>query len=265
MFKRRAPLGEKVELSRRNIVRMGAVLGSLALTEASARAAGCRPMIPCAASCFLKGTRIQIADGDRAVEDLAIGDLLPTMFGGTRPIQWIGHYPIKKSDPAKPWPKDALPIRIAPWALAPGVPHSPLYVTAWHALFIDGLLLPAGMLVNGTTITREEAREHNELEFFHIKLESHDVIYAGGAPVETLLNVDERAVNFADYFRRYGAPTTDSAPCAARVSYSGLDEVKSRMRSAVSPAIDCREQFDVIRDRLEERGLELSRNLEVTI
>ena len=39
--------------------------------------------------CFLKGTKIQTAEGERKTEDLAIGDLLPTMFGGLRPVQWI--------------------------------------------------------------------------------------------------------------------------------------------------------------------------------
>ena len=52
-------------------------------------------------NCFLKGTRIQTAEGERKIEDLAVGDLLPTMFGGLRPVQWIGRYPIKKSDPVE--------------------------------------------------------------------------------------------------------------------------------------------------------------------
>jgi hypothetical protein len=85
-------------------------------------------------------------------------------------------------------------VRIVRSALAPNVPQADLYVTKPHALFIDGVLVPAGNLINDTTITLYEAREHDELEFFHIKLESHDVIYAEGAPVETLLNVDENAV-----------------------------------------------------------------------
>jgi hypothetical protein len=63
-------------------------------------------------------------------------------------------------------------------------------VTAAHSLLIDGVLVPAEAPVNGTTITRYEP-ESDELEFFHIKLESHDVIYAEGAPTETLLCVDE--------------------------------------------------------------------------
>ena len=72
-------------------------------------------------NCFLKGTKIQTAEGERKVEDLAIGDLLPTMFGDN-PIQWIGRYPIRKSDPKKPWVKDALPVCIARSALSSQCP-----------------------------------------------------------------------------------------------------------------------------------------------
>ena len=120
----------------------------------------------------------------------------------------------------KPWVKDALPVRIARSALAPDVPHADLYVTRGRSLLIDGVLVPAEVLINGTTITRYEARKYDELEFFHIKLETHDVVYAEGAPAETLLNVEESAVNFADYFRRYGTPTRDEARCAPYVHAS---------------------------------------------
>ena len=181
--------------------------------------------------------------------------MLPTRFGGLRPVQWIGRYPIRRSDPTKPWVKDALPVRIARSALAPDVPHSDLYVTRGHSLLIDGVLVPAEMLINGTTITRYEAREYDELEFFHIKLESHDVIYAEGAPAETLADVNESAVNFADYFRRYGTPTREEARCAPYVhAFGGREELKSRFRSALSPWIDLRNRADVVRDQLEERG-----------
>ena len=123
-------------------------------------------------------------------------------------------------------------------------------MTAGHALFIDGVLIPAGMLINGETIIRHEAaNECDELEFFHVKLESHDVIYAEGAPVDTLLTVDECAVNFADYFRAYGPPASEGTPCAPRVSFGGgRGELTSRMRSAISPWLDRRAPLDVIRD-----------------
>ena len=67
-------------------------------------------------------------------------------------------------------------------------------------MFIDGLLIPVGNLINGTTITRSEAREFYELEYLNIKVEGHDVIYAEGAPVETLREVDELRNQFRRVF-----------------------------------------------------------------
>jgi hypothetical protein len=214
--------------------------------------------------CFLKGTTIRTADGDRKIEDLAVGDLLPTVFGGIRPIQWIGYYPYKKSDQAKPWVKDVLPVRVARSALGLDVPHADLCVTKAHALLLDGVLVPVGDLINGTTITLYDACELDELEFFHIKLEHHNVIYAEGAPCETVMNVDENAVNFAGYLRHYGPRTTQEAPCAPLLSFKGgRNEIKSRLRSAISPWIDRRQKVDIIRDELEERGIAIFRQPEL--
>jgi len=208
-------------------------------------------------NCFLKGTRIRTAEGERKIEDLAIGDWLPTVFGGLRSVQWIGRYRYAKSDPSKSWAESALPVRIACSALGPNVPTADLYVTALHSIFIDGVLVPAEKLINGTTITRFEPKG-DEIEFFHVKLESHDVIYAEGARVETLLNVTESAVNFAEYFQLYGMPPTEETPCVPVVPiHCDRVELMSRARSALSPWIDFRNQADVVRDRLEEGAYRL--------
>jgi hypothetical protein len=203
-------------------------------------------------SCFLKGTTIRTADGDRKIEDLRIGDLLPTVFGGVRPIEWIGRYLFKKSDPAKAWVKDVLPVRVTRSALGPDIPYTDLFVTKSHSLLIDDVLVPVYNLINDTTIAVYDARALDELEFFHIKLEAHDVIYAEGAPCETLLYVDESAMNFAEYLRRYGPPRPQDVPCAPVFGYGSRIELKSRLRSAVSPWFDCRQKLDIIRDKLEE-------------
>ncbi|MBV8736782.1 MAG: Hint domain-containing protein [Alphaproteobacteria bacterium] len=213
--------------------------------------------------CFLKGTTIRTADGGRKVEDLAVGDLLPTVFGGIRPIQWIGRYPFKKSDPAKAWVRDVLPVRVARSALGPDVPYADLYLTKPHSLFIDGVLVPVCNLINGTTITLYDASALDELEYFHIKLERHDVIYAEGAPCDTLLNVDDNAVNFAEYLRQYGPPTSEDIPCAPWLGYGPCIELASRFRSAISPWIDRRQKLDIIRDKLEERGIALLQQSEL--
>jgi hypothetical protein len=246
---------------RRNAIAIGAVAAS-AIIAALATLGDQNGNTPC----FLKGTVIRTVDGNKKIEDLVVGDLLPTRFGGICPIQWIGRYLFKKSDPAKAWVKDVLPVRVARSALGPDVPHADLYVTKAHSLLIDGVLVLAGSLINGTTITIWDARELDELQFFHIKLEHHDVIYAEGAPCETLLDVDERAVNFAEYLRQYGPPTAREARCAPLLDYFGRrNQIKSRFRSVISPWIDRRQKFDIIRDQLEERGIALLRRSELMI
>ena len=263
-----------VQRSRRNLMRIGAIAGAALI--AKAKIAGAEdfdrekdrhrdwdwwrdrhpPQVD--RQCFLKGTMVRTAEGDRKIENLAVGDLLPTVFGGTRAIQWIGRYRYRKSDPAKAWVRSILPIRIARSALGRDVPHGDLYVTETHALLIDGVLVQAGNLVNDTTITRYDARDLDELEFYHIKLERHDVIYAEGAPTETLLEVDESAANFAEYFRQYGPATTKETPCAPLLRYEyRRGEIRSCFRSAISPWIDRRQQVDIIRDKLDARGIRL--------
>ena len=252
--------------SRRNLLKAGAIGASAILVDLSRMkpaGADCgdndKPVGE-GCECFLKGTMIRTADGDKKIEDLATGDLLPTVFRGMCPIQWVQRYSLKKSDPTKAWAKDVLPVRVARSALGPDLPHADLYVTKAHALFIDGVLVTAGSLINGTTITLYDASEHNELEFFHIKLARHNAIYAEGIPCETAMKRAEDAVNFAEYFRQDGLPTSQEAPCAPLVSFNGgRSEIKSCFRSAISPWIDRRQKLDIIRDELEERGIALSR------
>ena len=203
-------------------------------------------------NCFLKGTRISTADGERRIEELVVGDLLPTMFGGMRAIQWIGRFSRSKSDPAKPCVKSARPVRIARSALAPNVPHTDLYVTQGHAVLVDGLLIPAGKLVNSTTISLDAANQHDELEFFHIKLETHDVIFAEGAPCETLLKVDETMSNFADYLRKHGEQDAHNVHCAPIVGHGRRSAMMTRARRLVSPLLGP-QKVDVIGARLGSR------------
>jgi Hint domain len=267
-----------VQRSRRNLMRIGAIAGAALI--AKVKTAGAEDFDRDRdwdwwrdkdrhwheRQCFLKGTMVRTAEGDRKIENLAVGDLLPTVFGGTRAIQWIGRYQYRRSDPAKGWVRSILPIRIARSALGPDVPHADLYVTETHGLLIDGVLVQAGNLVNDTTITRYDARDLDELEFFHIKLERHDVIYAEGAPTETLLEVDESAANFAEYLRQYGPVTTKETPCAPLLRYEyRRGEIKSCFRSAISPWIDRRQPVDIIRDKLDARGIALLRQSELVL
>jgi hypothetical protein len=111
-----------------------------------------------------------MANGERAVEDLAIGDLVVTAHRGLQPVQAIKRFPHNRA------------VRVACSALADDVPYSDLYVTEEHALLIDGLFVTAGSLVNGTTI--DYANEQSA--YFHIELPIYDAVYAAGVPVREL-------------------------------------------------------------------------------
>ena len=83
-------LSSKEQRTRRNIVKMGAILGAVAVVKverAVAKPALCAAILRC--NCLLRGTNIRTTTGERKIENLAIGDYLPTVFGGVRPIQWI--------------------------------------------------------------------------------------------------------------------------------------------------------------------------------
>jgi hypothetical protein len=198
-------------------------------------------------NCFLRGTRISTATGERRIEDLRIGDVIPTVFGGMRPIVWIGRMRRTRSDRSKPWVSDARPVRIARSALAPNVPSADLFVTRGHALLIDGVLIPAERLVNDTTIAFDPAERHDELEFYHVKLEGHDVIFAEGAPCESLLRVDETMSNASGYLRQHGeAPDEHCAPIVG----NGL---RSTFKGLLSPS-QAERQLDLVRARLNARA-----------
>ncbi|MDP4026848.1 Hint domain-containing protein [Methylobacterium sp. NEAU 140] len=138
-----------------------------------------------AAPCYVTGTRIRALRGrtlqDVPVETLRVGDLALTASGKPRPIRWIG----TRSYPGLTAPKHDRPVRVRAGALADGVPARDLRVSPDHCLFLDGLLVAAGHLVNGTSITRGEAVA--DLTYWHVELDSHDMLMAENIPAESFL------------------------------------------------------------------------------
>jgi hypothetical protein len=72
-------------------------------------------------------------------------------------------------------------------------------------MFFDGVFVRAEDLVNGDTIIRD--RELQLIEYFHVELDSHDVIFANGSPTETYSNHNSRRMfaNWQEYVDLYGS------------------------------------------------------------
>ena len=186
--------------------------------------------------CFLRGTLIQTTDGEIPVEELTIGALVDTLRG-PQPIKWIGRQRFEK---------------------ASSYPRRDLFLSPHHSLFIDGLLIPVEWLVNGKTITLAEMDDCEAIDYFHIELETHEVVFAEGTPAETLLvdNDREHFGNFVQYEQLYGDGNQDAMrPFAPRLEYQGPGgELNRLLRSAVSPVIDVRDPIQKARARIAARS-----------
>ena len=207
---------------------------------------GCNPNGNCGGGggnnpCFLRGTRLLTDRGYRPVETLVAGDRVAARFAGFAPVAFIRGFTLERSGPRREWLGHARPVTVRRGALGEGSPSQDLCLTASHAVFVDGFLVPVGQLVNGTSIVFETADGRDTLDFFHVALEPHDILDAEGAPCESLIEP------FA-------------ATCVPMLSFGGgRGELRSRLRSAAAPVVDRRQPIDRIRDKLEERGLALSR------
>src|SRR6476619_200771 len=181
--------------------------------------------------CFLRGTSILTSHGETRVEELAVGDLVVTAKGISLPIRCVGRQHFKQAAGSS-WKKTILPVRISRLALDNRTPHADLYLSPNHSLFMDGVLIPAIYLINGRSIVQAMPEGVEEIEYFHIELETHEVIFAEGTAAETLLLMADNEA-FADLSRDKcdniaehrrldgmdrGGPMT---PCATRVCYNG--------------------------------------------
>jgi Hint domain len=191
--------------------------------------------------CFRRGTHILSECGEVTAESLKIGDRVATLSGVMRPIRWIGRR--NYSGEATTGDSRVLPIRIRAGALGEALPKRDLWVSPEHAMYVDGMLIPAAALVNGESIIQEDAVD--ELTYIHLEFDGHTVIFAEGAPSESFVDDDSRQMfdNAAEYARLYPDSTREPVRfCAPRVEQGWeLEAVRQRLErraSAMRPSVD---------------------------
>jgi hypothetical protein len=144
--------------------------------------------------CFMPGTRVRTPAGEVAVETLKRGDFVTTADGRRAPVRWLGMQTISTrfADPMR-----ALPIRIKAGALGENVPSRDLRLSPGHAVFIDGALVIASALVNGSSVVRETDAPET-FKYYHVETDDHALILAENTPAETFIdNVDR--MNFDNW------------------------------------------------------------------
>jgi hypothetical protein len=166
--------------------------------------------------CFLRGTRIRTVAGEKAVEDLTVGECVLTASGQARPIRWIGSRGLDCT--SHPKPDFVWPVRIQSGAFAEDLPVRDLWVSPFHSILVEGVLIQVERLVNGATIVQ---LPRERVEYWHVELDSHDILLAEGLPAESYLDVGNRAafVNGGDYLEAYPdfAPKDGSETCVPLV------------------------------------------------
>ena len=177
--------------------------------------------------CYCTGTLIRTIYGEIPVEHLTCGDLVITTSGDHRPIRWIGRNTLDCRNTLT-----ACPVRIAAGAFGEGRPSRDLFVSPDHAICVDILgevLIPAYRLLNGSTIAQAEV---DEVTYWHVELDSHDILLANSLPAESYIDCGNRS------FFATGQGTVDPARTGSLADYcrpfadeTVIKAVRSRLRA----------------------------------
>lgn len=133
--------------------------------------------------CFTRGAMIETDKGCKAVEDLQVGDKVKTMHSGYQHIRWIGSR------------KVAAKGSFAPVHFKAGIFGNVVdfEVSQRHRMYLSGfraetLFGTSGILVEAKDLIDDDTifiREGGKVEYFHLMLDNHEIIFADGVPSES--------------------------------------------------------------------------------
>ena len=134
--------------------------------------------------CVARGTLIHTPDGPQYVETLREGDMVLTLDDGAQEIRWIGSRKVSALG-------ENAPIRFAAGAIGN---YRDLYVSPNHRMLVTGakaellygsdeVLVAAKHMVDDRRVQRIPRKE---IEYFHFLFDRHQIVFAEGAPTESL-------------------------------------------------------------------------------
>ena len=144
--------------------------------------------------CFARGTRILTPRGEIAVEALRPGDFITTMDAGPQVLRWIGMRRVGAAELARE--PGLNPVHIRAGSFGHGMPHRDLTVSPQHRILLRSRIVErmtgeAEALLAAKHMTGldgvEQARGCEEVDYFHLLFDRHQILFAEGAPAESLL------------------------------------------------------------------------------
>lgn len=161
------------------------------------------------ADCFTPGTMIATPDGPRAIETLAVGDLVMTRDHGAQPVIWTGGSVVDREKlDLKP---NLRPIMIKAGALGPNRPCRDMMVSPQHRVLASGpvvqrmfavpeALVPAKFLLAlpGVSAVSPDDGVH----YIHVMLQDHELICADNLWAESMLAAPRAIANLTPAQRR---------------------------------------------------------------
>ena len=144
--------------------------------------------------CLTAGTLVETDQGPVLVEDLGRGQKILTRDGSARPLLRIIRRDIKPIDLRRN-PK-FFPVRICAGALGQGLPSRDLLVSRQHRMLVSSVIVrrmfgcPEALIaaIRMTSLPGVFVDDTvTQVSYFHLIFASHEVIFANGAPTESLL------------------------------------------------------------------------------
>ncbi len=195
--------------------------------------------------CFVRGSLIDTSSGPKPIETLKVGDLVLTKDNGYKPISWIG---------SRSFSKDVLtessklyPVRIRQGALGDGLPEKDLYVSPQHRMLVKSKIVERVLGVREALVTAKQltvldgidiVTDFDEVEYFHILFDQHEIVFAEGAETESLYVGKESLKSLGDeaceeIFTIFPElRTLEEAPKPARALASGYKVKQMAQRHA---------------------------------
>ncbi|MFV1592097.1 Hint domain-containing protein [Phaeobacter sp. JH20_36] len=144
-------------------------------------------------TCFVRGTLIETQRGRVAVDSLTVGDRVLVADGSYRPLRMVMSRALT-ADALRANPK-LRPVRITAGALGHGLPMRDLLVSRQHRMLVSSkiserMFADADVLVAAVRLTELPGIDIEQtcepVEYFHLLFDRHEVIFAEGAPTESL-------------------------------------------------------------------------------